>query len=165
MVYLDIPMAFRSISDIKNGFAGRCGIKEIIGVLPKGQYALCGIGSHIPDLVFGEAGKDRLKEIWENNPLLFSIRDELPGRLEGICQICCMKQLCLSSCIAQNFYRNKTLWGSYWFCEIADRLGLFPESRKIPSHQKNKKTVPTPTWFSNCYLFRMIFHRISIHRR
>jgi hypothetical protein len=56
----------------------------------------------------------------------------MPHRLEGICESCLMKNICLGSCIAQNYYRHKNIWSSFWYCQEAHRLGLFPEPRITP---------------------------------
>lgn len=127
----DYPAAFHPLGRMfgQNGGCGVCGIKGIIGVLANGSYALCGIGESVPELVFGHAGEDKLKEVWNNNPILREIREGLPTRLEGICSDCIMKSRCLGSCIAQNYYRKKSIWAPFWFCEDAYNRGLFPESR------------------------------------
>jgi radical SAM protein with 4Fe4S-binding SPASM domain len=99
--------------------------------MASGSYALCGIGEHVPELVFGHASKDPLAEVWKDNPVLREIRDGMPRRLGGICGECLMRGVCLGSCIAQNYYRDRDLWAPFWFCEEAERLGLFPESRRL----------------------------------
>jgi hypothetical protein len=38
----------------------------------------------------------------------------------------------LGSCIAQNYYRGKSIWAPYWYCEQARNQGLFPETRITP---------------------------------
>lgn len=132
-LFFDFPMAFRPL---KNMFYGNgcavCGIFQILGVLADGHYALCGIGAHIRELVFGEVGKDSLATVWRDNKTLQTIREGLPHRLEGICSRCLMKGRCLGACLAQNYYRKKSLWAPNWFCEMADAAGLFPESRLLP---------------------------------
>ena len=63
-LFFDYPMAFRALSRIANGDGcGICSIKGILGVIASGHYALCGIGKHISELVFGRVGKDRLEEV------------------------------------------------------------------------------------------------------
>ena len=67
-VFFDFPMAFRSLKSMfYGGGCSVCGIFGIMGVLADGHYALCGIGSHVPELVFGEAGKNPLAEVWRDN--------------------------------------------------------------------------------------------------
>ena len=133
-VFFDFPMAFRSLKSMfYGGGCSVCGILGILGVLADGHYALCGIGSHLPELVFGEAGKDRLADVWRDNEMLENIRQGLPERLEGVCSRCLMKRRCLGACLAQNYYRHRNLWAPYWFCEMAEAAGLFPPSRLVPA--------------------------------
>lgn len=131
-LFYSYPPAFRALGNLfgqnRNG-CQVCGILGIIGVLADGFYALCGIGETVSDLVFGHVTKDRLAEVWNQTPILRELRKGLPHRLEGICGKCIMKQLCLGSCIAQNYYRSSNIWAPFWFCEQAQERGLFPESR------------------------------------
>ena len=126
----DYPLAFRPISRMaKKGGMNTCGIQTILGLTPFGEYALCGIGERVPELVFGVVGKDKLEDIWSNNSTLTVLRDNLSDHLQGICSRCIMRHQCQGSCIAQNYYRTGDLFGSYWFCERASELGIFPTSR------------------------------------
>ncbi len=130
------PAAFRPLSRIfaeDSEGCDCCGIQGILGVLPNGAYALCGIGQTVPELVFGQAAMQPLKTIWEHSPKLRELRHGLPDRLRGICGKCLMKHLCLGSCLAQTFARSKSFWEPFWFCEAAEKLGLFPESRLVPA--------------------------------
>ena len=127
---LHYPQAFRALRRIASGDGcSSCGILSILGVIASGHYALCGIGEQVPDLVFGEVGRDRLEKVWQENAILKALREGLPERLEGVCGRCLMKSRCLGSCIAQNYYRKGSLWAPNWFCERADEAGLFPVSR------------------------------------
>ena len=129
-VFFDYPQAFRALSRIGRGDGcGVCGILGILGVIASGHYALCGIGEQVPDLVFGEVGKDLLQEVWQESAVLKALREGLPERLEGVCSRCLMKRRCLGSCVAQNYYRKGNPWAPNWFCEQADEAGLFPASR------------------------------------
>lgn len=130
-VSFDYPQAFRALSRIASGDAcGCCGILGILGVLASGHYALCGIGAQVPDLVFGEVGKDSLEAVWRDHAVLSALRQGLPERLEGICSDCLMKGRCLGSCVASNYYGAGGLWAPFWFCEQAEQAGLFPASRR-----------------------------------
>ncbi len=126
------PVAFRSLNKMfgqQGDGCGQCGILGILGVLGNGSYALCGIGETVPELVFGHAAGDRLEDVWHDNCLLQELRQGLPRRLEGICRDCLMKRICLGSCVAQNFYRSKSLWAPHWYCEEAATRDLFPQTR------------------------------------
>jgi SynChlorMet cassette radical SAM/SPASM protein ScmF len=131
-LYYHQPPAFRPLSKLfgKDGTGCmNCTILGILGVLPDGSYALCGIGTHVPDLIFGQAAAHRLEDVWENAPVLRELRESIPHRFEGICSACFMKNFCLASCIAQNYYRSKSLWAPFWFCAEAHENGLFPATR------------------------------------
>jgi SynChlorMet cassette radical SAM/SPASM protein ScmF len=129
-VIIDYPRAFRSLHGIARGDGcGSCGIFGVLGVIASGHYALCGIGEQVPDLVFGEVGKDRLEDIWRDNAILKALREGLPERLEGICGRCLMKRSCLGQCVAQNYYRKGSILAPNWVCEQAEEAGLFPASR------------------------------------
>jgi len=141
-LYFDYPLAFRPLGRIfgNDGSGCRsCGILGILGVLADGSYALCGIGEIVPELVFGHAAKDSLKDIWDNTLVLQELREGLPNRLEGICGECLMKGCCLGSCIAQNYYRGRSLWAPYWFCKQASDLGFFPQTRMRQENVKLKE--------------------------
>ncbi len=129
-LHFDYPMAFRPLSRLAQADGqGRCGVLGILGVLAGGQYALCGIGEAVPEMVFGRAGRDRLATVWNDNTTLNALRAGLPSRLQGICGRCLLKARCLGSCIAQNYYRVHELMAPFWFCEMAEAAGLFPQSR------------------------------------
>jgi SynChlorMet cassette radical SAM/SPASM protein ScmF len=134
------PPAFRPLSLMfgeKSSGACACGIQGIIGVLPDGSYALCGIGGYIPELVFGHAARDRLADVWRDNAVLRDIREGCPDKLTGICSECLVRNYCLGFCLAQNYYRSRDLWAPYWFCQEAEAAGLFPASRKRPNLVKS----------------------------
>jgi SynChlorMet cassette radical SAM/SPASM protein ScmF len=133
------PPAFRPMGQMYGGGGsgcGICGIHGILGVLADGSYALCGIGETISELIFGHASRDSLAGVWKSHPVLREIREGMPQRFEGICGECLMKGVCLGNCIAQNYYRKRSLWAPFWFCEDAYAEGLFPRTRRrAPSAQ------------------------------
>ncbi len=128
-LHFDYPMAFRPLSRIANGNGGACGILSILGVLPGGHYAICGVGESVADLVYGEVGRDRLDTIWRRHPRLKQLREGVPEALGGICGECLMKRRCLGSCVAQNYQRSGSLLAPHWFCVEANKAGHFPASR------------------------------------
>ena len=119
-VFTSHPLAFRPMGRmfgaLGNGCA-RCGIH--------------GIGESIQELIFGNAARDKLEDIWKESAVLREIRKGVPKHLKGICSECIMKDVCLGNCIANNYHKNKDLWGPYWYCEEAYKAGLFPESRLV----------------------------------
>jgi len=125
----DYPLAFRPLSRIVSGDAPTCGILGILGVIASGHYALCGMGELVPELVFGEVEEDLLDAIWQDSSTLKTLREGIPSKLSGVCARCLMKQRCLGSCIAQNFYHTRDLWAPFWFCQRAEEASLFPRTR------------------------------------
>ena len=127
----NLPFAFSPLSTLfgPDGNCGRCGIFSILGVLYDGTYALCGIGTSVPDLCFGKAGTDKLKDVWEETPVLNEIRAHLPRDLKGICSRCLVKNVCLGQCVANNYYVNRDLLAGHKFCEDVLAAGMFPVSR------------------------------------
>jgi len=109
-LFFHYPQAFRTLHRIAQGDGcGVCGILGILGVIASGHYALCGIGEQVPDMVFGEVGKDILEEVWQDNAILKALREGLPHRLEGVCGRCLMKGRCLVYGIDQNYYSKGSL--------------------------------------------------------
>lgn len=141
-LYFDVPLAFRPLSYVASpDGCSVCGILTILGVIPSGQYALCGIGEHLAGLVFGKVGADRLDEVWGEDPTLRGLREGLPKRLKGVCSECVMRASCRGACVAQNAYRRGDLWEPFWFCELAAQEGLFPASRRIPRVEQDQATT------------------------
>ena len=130
-VNMDIPMAFQPLG---RQFAGSgcsvCGIRQILGILPRGEYALCGVGQHFSALAMGAVDAVSLEEVWTSHPVLVGIRNGLPRDLRGICGECLMRNACQGCCVAANFQRTGELLAPFWFCQAAAEAGLFPRSRR-----------------------------------
>jgi SynChlorMet cassette radical SAM/SPASM protein ScmF len=131
-LYLDVPKAFFSIRRL---FAdrGRCSILNILGVLASGELSMCGIGVTTPELVYGHLETDDLHHVWCNSPQLELLRERIPFQLDGICAECIHQADCLGHCVANSFYSSHRIDSSYYFCERAAEMGLFPESRRRPA--------------------------------
>ena len=104
-------------------------IFTILGVLHDGTYALCGIGTSVPELCFGNAKTSHVREIWEHTEVLQQIRTRLPKDLKGICARCVVRNVCLGQCVANNYYVAKDLFAGHQFCEEALSAGAFPQTR------------------------------------
>lgn len=126
------PPVFRGLHSMSNNSGqGRCPVLNSLGVLPTGEYGLCGIAERLPSLTFGQVGVVPLEQVWNENPTLAALRQGMPDQLEGICNHCIMKTTCLGNCVVENYLHNGTFWGPYWFCEAAEKSGLFPAGRII----------------------------------
>ena len=142
-VYFTRPIAFRPLDKmfgIEGPGTGGCGILKLIGILADGSYSLCGMGATLPELAFGHAGRDTLKDIWHGNPVLKEIRKGLPRRFKGICGECLMKGICQGHCLAQHYSRSRDFWSPYWFCEEAEKEGLFPANRKQDGYNRSHRS-------------------------
>ncbi len=132
LLSIDLPPAFRGLHPMARiDGQGRCAVLDSLSVLPRGEYALCGIAESVPELILGRVGADPLATIWQAHPLLADLREWLPDRLEGICGRCIMKTACLGYCAAENYLRSGTFREPNWFCQAAEQAGLFPASRLI----------------------------------
>ncbi len=134
LLYLDIPVAFKSVEEVRTGICGVCNIKNILGILPDGSVSICGIGHIDEKLVFGTVRKDpsKLGHIWRENALLNRIKKEIPFNLEGVCGICVFRNRCLGSCRAEVYHNTGNLFAPYWFCQEAYDNGFFPSTRLVP---------------------------------
>ncbi|MDT8440772.1 MAG: radical SAM protein [Desulfuromonadales bacterium] len=128
-VELDLPPAFRPLSRFVAGEGGVCDILHILGILPRGVYALCGIGEHVAELALGEIHQNALARIWSTHPVLVSLREGLPTKLQGVCADCLLRAACRGNCVAANFQLGRNLFAPFWFCASALEQGLFPPSR------------------------------------
>jgi SynChlorMet cassette radical SAM/SPASM protein ScmF len=129
-LFYEQPPAFRGLNPQgPTEVHRRCGVLNAISVLTSGGYALCGVGSMTPELIFGQVGADPLDKIWREHPILLHLRDGMPNRLAGVCERCVMKNSCLGNCVVQNYINSGSFWGPFWFCEAAERARLFPVHR------------------------------------
>jgi SynChlorMet cassette radical SAM/SPASM protein ScmF len=129
-IHFDIPFAFYPIPKLLHDSLSRCAILTILGLLASGELSLCGVGVTVPELIYGHVERDDLREVWCYSPGLTDLRDQIPAQLEGVCGQCLHRDICLGSCVANNFHAAGRLNAPYQFCDRANALGLFPVSRK-----------------------------------
>jgi SynChlorMet cassette radical SAM/SPASM protein ScmF len=130
------PMAFYGLKRLQGFNAYSCSLTNILGILSTGHLAMCGIGAQIPDLCYGKIGLNQIRDLWISHPNLVAIRDNLSSKLEGICRSCIFQNQCKGVCVAENYNASGKLTSSYWFCEMADSTGFFPETRLKPIHRE-----------------------------
>lgn len=129
-LYYSWPLAFYSLKHLLAIDGYSCGIFSILGILPTGHMAMCGIGSQVPELCYGLFGQDHVADVWAFHPMLINLRERLPIDLEGICAKCILRNRCLGMCVAENYQIHGRLTAPYWFCQNANDVGLFPISRR-----------------------------------
>ena len=133
-VILPMPHALTPFSELwrNKGKNCDCGVSGILGILGGGEIALCGIGQTIPELVYGHLGKDSIREIWFNNPVIRRLRQDLQNVSDysGICGSCIHARSCRTVCVANNYGYNGKLVSPTWLCYEAERQGVFPKNRR-----------------------------------
>lgn len=130
-IFFDIPIAFFSIGKFLKSAVPCCHVLNILGLLSSGDISICGIGVTVPELNFGNIGRDRLADVWVKSPKLKEMRRLVPDRFTGVCGRCLHRQTCLGACIANNYHQAKKFAASYFFCHQAHKQGLFPASRLV----------------------------------
>ncbi len=130
-VIFDIPPAFKQVKNMRIESISTCSIFNILGILGDGAISICGIGSNVDRLVLGRIGKDRIKDIWSDHPVLREIRENIPARMSGICGRCMLRYYCLGKCRAEAYYSKGSVSAPLSFCQAAYEEGLFPGSRII----------------------------------
>lgn len=130
------PLAFYGLKRLQRMRSYSCGVHGILGVLYTGELAMCGIGLQVPDLIYGQLGKDRLVDVWTENPQLQVQREQLPRDLTGICANCIFQMRCKGYCPAENYFTGGSITAPHWFCEMADATQQFPDSRRVHPRQE-----------------------------
>jgi SynChlorMet cassette radical SAM/SPASM protein ScmF len=132
-IYMSMPLALTPFHELwrTKGKACDCGVIGILGILGGGEIALCGIGQTINALVYGHLGKDRIRDIWLNHPIIQGLRRDLEDTpsYPGVCGVCIHAKSCRTGCIADNYRFGGTLLSPSWLCEQAYKKGVFPETR------------------------------------
>jgi len=130
-VIFDLPVALRSIEDIKRRGIIECRIMNILGILANGDFSICGIGQTIDELRMGNLYEDSIVEIWQTHRILMNLRSSLPRQLKGVCGDCLFRFQCLGACRANAYALNKDLYAPYFLCQESYDSGLFPASRTV----------------------------------
>jgi len=129
-IILRMPPALSSLRKLRRlgGSCGDCGVRGILGILGTNQYALCGIGTTCPEFVYGQLGKDSVRDIWLTNPTVLHLRRALADldSFPGICARCIFARVCRTGCVADNYSETGQLVATEWMCAEAVRRGLFP---------------------------------------
>ena len=130
-IIFDLPIAFRTLSEIKRGGISECRILNILGILGNGDFSICGIGQTVDELRMGNIREVSIRDVWEKSPILKDLRRSLPWKLGGICGRCLFKFQCLGSCRANAYALSKDLYAPYFLCRELFESGGFPASRYV----------------------------------
>jgi len=142
-VILSMPHALTPLSELwrTKGRSCDCGINTTLGILGTGEIALCGIGQTIPELVYGQLGKNSIKDIWLSHPTILQLRRDLDNTREypGICGSCIHARSCRTGCVAHNYVYSGRLVFPDWLCDEANRQEMFPKTRLRDTDSLNSR--------------------------
>jgi SynChlorMet cassette radical SAM/SPASM protein ScmF len=147
-IVFNIPQALTPLQELwrTRGHIGSCNVRTILGILGRGEIALCGIGRSIPELVYGYLGEDSIREIWLTHPRIMELRRALAdiGGYPSICQQCVHAKTCRTGCVALNYVDSKQLVWPSWLCREAEKQGIFPAARSLRGKKEKNihKIVP-----------------------
>jgi len=129
-IHFSIPTGLKTFKEITTNSA-ECHIHNICGLMGNGDVSICGIGRTEPELVTGNIKTGDIREMWIKGSIFQTVRRDIPDQMQGICAKCIFKAKCKGSCVAVTYSLSGQLNQGYWFCEEAEKLGLFPASRKF----------------------------------
>jgi SynChlorMet cassette radical SAM/SPASM protein ScmF len=127
---INTPLAHYTVQELmQKGADASCHVLNILGILGTGDMALCGIGSTIPELCYGNLQEHSIPDVWLNHPKLRQLREDLQKPYPGICGECIHARRCLTWCIAMNYQISGQMVTPAWLCAEAQKKGLFPLER------------------------------------
>jgi SynChlorMet cassette radical SAM/SPASM protein ScmF len=132
-VIINIPLSLRPLKELVSGAnAGDCGVDHILGILGSGDIALCGIGRTMPELVYGNLGRDSMRDIWLDHPSVLKLRHDISDfdNYPELCRSCIFMRKCRTGCVVQNYSNFGRLLWPHSMCLDAQETGRFKESRK-----------------------------------
>lgn len=133
-IRLHVPPAFRPLPEVMQKMCGgMCSFPNLLGILANGDISFCGVGYNRPEYIFGNIFDINLdlKRIWKTNEVLKFVRESIPQKLKGVCEVCIHKNECKGEC---RVFADQT-YGSLdapapWCQELYDS-GNFPGTRLI----------------------------------
>ena len=132
-VFLHQPMCLRNCENLNDFGSRKCGIENMLSLLPDGQLSICGYGGTEPEALIGKWEKgSELKKIWEENAFLQNLHSEINEEIEGICGKCIYERICKGDCKALSFKKYRKWNAPSPICQELYEQGLFPESRIDP---------------------------------
>jgi SynChlorMet cassette radical SAM/SPASM protein ScmF len=142
-IVFNIPPALTPLQELwrTRGRTGSCNVRNILGILGRGEIALCGIGRSIPELVYGYLGEESIREIWLTHPRIIELRRALDdiNSYPSICGQCVHAKTCRTGCVAHNYVDSGQLIWPSWLCREAAARGMFPASRSL--REKKSKNI------------------------
>lgn len=104
--------------------------KELCGLLPNGDIAVCGAGIDNRELALGNALRGDIRDIWENSPAFLTLRESVFD-IKGICGNCMFVKHCLGHCRSFAYSEYGHLDAPYPICQTLYEAGMFPQRYMI----------------------------------
>ncbi len=108
--------------------------REICGLLPNGDIAVCGAGINRKELALGNVLEDDIRDVWMNSPAFLTLRKNV-FESEGICGNCIFAKYCKGYCRANSFSVYGRLDAPFPVCQMLYEQGAFPEKYMIDPNQ------------------------------
>ncbi len=138
-----------------------CGIgtNRAVYVMPDGTLYPCA-DTALPIFRLGNLRTEKLRNIWENSPLLQKLRDLNVDTLNPYCRKCDVRYQCAGNCRGENFQNTGELTNPHFKCQeihdsILELMWILTESpdlfkQKIENFHKRVETsqIPNPQVFS-----------------
>ncbi|MCK7475973.1 MAG: radical SAM protein [Rhodopseudomonas palustris] len=127
-VATSVPLAFTSRARLREGEGHVCPIRNIVGLLADGRAALCGVGYLAPDLVVERPPRFARGCLARQPAAARPPRPAARAAPRGV------RPVPHAGRLPRRLSRQRVppggdLYAPFWFCEEAERAGLFPAER------------------------------------
>lgn len=113
-----LPCAYGwNFRDSHNSIASTCNCLTLMSILPNGNIGLCGEAKNNDKFIFGNIFDMSLTEIWEKSSTLNEMRNMIPDKLEGVCSLCAIKQLCKGGCRVDGYLSGGKINSPSYICQ------------------------------------------------
>jgi radical SAM protein with 4Fe4S-binding SPASM domain len=132
-IALHIDPAFIAFKNLMLNYScgGHCGYSSSLSILANGNISICSMGKQVDKYIFGHVSTVGVRELWENNPFLNDIHENVHKKLKGICSNCIFKRQCLGGCRAEALCAYGDFFAPHPRCQAYYDSGDFPKARLI----------------------------------
>ena len=125
-VRIMLPCAYGwNFRDSYNSIASTCNCLALMSILPNGDIGLCGEAKNNDKFIFGNIYDASLTEIWEKSDTLNELRNMIPDKLEGVCSLCAIKQLCKGGCRVDGYLAGGKINSPSHICQTMYNANKF----------------------------------------
>jgi SynChlorMet cassette radical SAM/SPASM protein ScmF len=133
IIKLHVDPVFFSFKNLmkKISCGGFCGYTSSLSILANGNVSICSLGKQVDRYIFGHVSQIDVKNVWENNPFLKEVHEDVHLRLKGICSNCIFRKECAGSCRAEALTAYGDFFAPASRCQEYYESGNFPGSKLI----------------------------------